>query len=102
MTKIINPGDQIYVSNNDLELVASIDELMVSFIREYSEVWQRLYTRRDKKIIGTLVRFSFMAISKSRGLLVHASQWALNPRIGASDSDKIIQKTLVSHLKGSR
>lgn len=99
VTKIFNPGDKIYVSNNDSQLIASIDGEMDSFIRDYSEIWQNLYRRRDKKIIGTIVRFSFMATSESRNLLVHASQWAMNPRRGISDSDENIQKALASYLK---
>lgn len=100
VTKIFNSGDQIYVSDNDFQLIASIDEKMDSFIRDYSEIWQNLYKRRDKKIIGTIIRFSFMATSESRNLLVHASQWGMNPRRGISDSDENIQKTLASYLKG--
>lgn len=99
VTKIFNPGDKIYVSGNDSQLIDSIDGEMDSFIRHYSEIWQNLYRRRDKKIIGTIVRFSFMATSESRNLLVHASQWAMNPRRGISDSDENIQKDLASYLK---
>lgn len=100
VTKIFNSGDLIYVSDNDSQLIASIDEKMDSFIRDYSEIWQNLYKRRDKKIIGTIIRFSFMASSESRNLLVHTSQWGMNPRRGISDSDENIQKTLASYLKG--
>lgn len=99
VTKIFNPGDKIYVSGSDSRLITSIDEEMDSFIRDYSEIWQSLYKRRDKKIIGTLVRFSFMATSESRNLLVHASQWAMNPRRDISDSDETIQKALASYLR---
>ena len=99
VTKIFNPGDKIYVSGSDSRLITSIDEEMDSFIRDYSEIWQSLYKRRDKKIIGTLVRFSFMATSESRKLLVHASQWAMNPRRDISDSDETIQKALASYLR---
>ena len=100
VTKIINPEEYIYVSNNDIALIESTDEMMDSFIRDYSEIWQNLYKRRDKKIIGTIIRFSFMASSESRNLLVHLSQWGMNPRSGISNSDEKILKDLVLYLKG--
>jgi len=53
---------------------------------------------RGDKIIGTIVRFSFMASSEARNLLVHASQWAMNPRVGIATSDEQIQRQLVAAL----
>jgi hypothetical protein len=100
VTKILNRGGQIYVANNDSQLIASIDEMMDSFIKDYSEVWQDLYMRKDKKIIGAIVRFSFMATSESRNLLVHASQWGMNLRRGISNNDANLLKALASQLKG--
>ncbi|WP_284219093.1 hypothetical protein [Agaribacter marinus] len=99
VTKIFYPDDNVYVSNTDSELITSIDRKMDSFIRNYSEIWQDLYRRRDKKIIGTIVRFSYMATSESRNLLVRASQWGMNPRRDISLSDENIQKALASYLK---
>lgn len=101
ITKILNSGDQIYVSQNDAQLVSSVDRMMDDFIKNHSNVWQELYKRRDRKVVGTLVRFSFMATSESRNLLVHASQWGMNPRIGISRSDENIQRVLASKLKGT-
>lgn len=99
VTKIFNSDDHIYVSDNDSQLVASTEELMNSFIREYSEIWQNLYKPRNKKIISTIVRFSFMATSESRNLLVRVSQWGMNPRIDISDSDEKTQESLASYLR---
>ena len=101
VTKLFNSGDKIYVSNNDSELMDSIDRMMDDFIKEYSEIWQRVYTRRNTKVIGTIVRFAFMSSSEARNLLVHTSQWGMNPRIGISRSDADIQKLLASNLKDS-
>ena len=98
VSKILNRGDKIFVTRNDSELLASIDRIMDQFIQERSHVWQRVYERRHKKIIGTIIRFSFMASSEARNLLVHASQWAMNPRLGISTSDENIQRQLVATL----
>jgi hypothetical protein len=98
VSKILNRGDKIFVTRNDDELLASVDRIMDRFIKEHSHVWQRLYERRHKKIIGTIIRFSFMASSEARNLLVHASQWAMNPRLGIATSDEQIQRQLVATL----
>jgi len=87
VTKVLNIGDKIYVSNCDSTLVKSIDTMMDEFISQHFVIWQELYKRKNKKIIGTVVRFSFMSTSESRQLLVHTSQWALNPRLGISSRD---------------
>lgn len=98
VSKILNRGDQIFVTRNDDELLASVDRMMDRFINERSHVWERVYERRHRKIIGTIIRFSFMASSESRNLLVHASQWAMNPRLGITTSDEQIQRQLVAAL----
>ena len=101
VTKLFNTGDKIYVSDNDSQLITSIDQKMDQFIEENSKIWQRLYERRSKKIIGTIIRFAFMCTSESRNLLVHTSQWGMNPRRGTSDSDEKVQELLASNLQGT-
>jgi len=98
VTKILNADDMIYVSDNDLKLVAFANQLMDEFIRKYSGIWQHLYRRRSKKIIGTIVRFAYMSASKERNLEVHTSQWGMNPSIGISLSDEKIQRDLALSL----
>ena len=98
VSKILNRGDKIFVTRNDSELLVSVDRIMDKFIEEHSHIWQRVYERRHKKIIGTVIRFSFMASSEARNLLVHASQWAMNPRLGVATSDEQIQRQLVATL----
>lgn len=98
VSKILNRGDQIFVTRNDRELLASVDRIMDQFIEEHSHIWQRVYERRHKKIIGTIIRFSFMASSEARNLLVHASQWGMNPRLAVASSDEQIQRQLVAAL----
>jgi hypothetical protein len=98
VSKILNRGDKILVARNDSELLASVDRIMALFIEEHAHIWQRVYQRRHRKIIGTIVRFSFMASSEARNLLVHTSQWAMNPRLGSTTSDEQIQRQLVAAL----
>jgi hypothetical protein len=98
VSKILNRGDKIFVTRNDNELLASVDRTMDQLIQEHSHIWQRIYERRHKKIIGTIIRFSFMASSEARNLLVHASQWAMNPRLGIAASDEQVQRQLVVTL----
>jgi hypothetical protein len=101
ISKIMNWGDKIFVAQNDDELLASVDRMMDQFIEQHSQIWQRIYLRRHKKIIGTVIRFAFMASSENRNLLVHASQWAINPRLGIAAGDEQIQRQLVSTLEGA-
>ena len=102
VSKLLNRGDKIFVTRGDSELVASVDNMMDRFIEEHSNVWERVYTRRHKKIIGTIVRFAFMSSSEARNLLVHTMQWAMNPRQNVSASDDQVQRHLVSALRGPR
>lgn len=99
VSKILNDGNQLLVSRNDLQLLASVDGLMDKFIAEHSDAWQRVYARRHRKVIGTIIRFSFMAKSEGRNLLVHAGQWGMNPRLGIAESDLQIQRHLVEQLR---
>ena len=99
ISKILNRGDKIFVARNDDELLASVDRMMDQFIKQHSQIWQHIYERRNKKIIGTIIRFAFMANSESRNILVHTSQWAMNPRLDIAAGDQQIQKQLVMTLE---
>lgn len=98
VSKILNSGDKIFVSENDSALLNSVDRIMDKFMTEFSPLWEKVYLRRNRKIIGTIVRFAFMSSSEARNILVHTQQWAVNPRHGMSASDNEIQKRLVSSL----
>lgn len=98
VSKILNPGDRIYIRENDAHLLKSIDSLMNDLIERFAPVWQKIYEKRNRKVIGTIVRFVFMSTSEERNLLVHTAQWGLNPRVGTSDHNEKIQKDLVSAL----
>lgn len=101
ISKIFNPGDKLLVRNNDTELLKTIDDIMDGFIKRYSNIWQNIYKQKNKKIIGTIIRFAFMATSEDRSILVHSSQWGINPRLGIVKSDEDIQRLLASSLKGN-
>lgn len=99
VSKIMNAGDKIFVSPTDSALIHSVNNIMDQFIKKYSPNWERVYERRDRKIIGTILRLAFMATSEGRNILVHASQWGLNPRLGISKSDDQVLRRLVTTLK---
>ncbi len=101
VSKALNPGDQIYVSRNDAQLMQSVDGLMRSLIERFSPVWERVYARRSKKVIGTIVSFAFMSTSEEWNLLVHTSQWGLNPRHGISQTDERLERELVAMLENA-
>jgi hypothetical protein len=65
---------------------------MNDLIERFSPVWQKVYERRDRKVIGTIARFAFMSISEERNLLVHTTQWGVNPRVSKSGQNENIQK----------
>ncbi len=96
ITKILDPKDRF---ENDAHLEDSADRIMDQFIEDHSHIWQRVYDRRQKKVIGTIIRFSFMTISDARRLRVHATQWAMNPRHGISASDDALLRALVTAIK---
>jgi hypothetical protein len=98
VSKILNHGDKIFVTPNDNELVVSMERMMGQFIEDHSHTWQRVYERRHEKIIGTIIKFSFMATSEARNLLVRTSQWAVNPRQGVATNDEQIQRQLAAML----
>ncbi len=102
VSKIFHSGDQILVKKNDAELLSAIDYLMDQFISIHSGLWESVYTRRSRKIIGTIIRFSFMCSSEERNLLVHTSQWAMNPRRSISHTDEQLQRELVAAIRPVR
>lgn len=98
ISKILNLGDKVYVARDDKELITSVGCIMDDFIRDHSEIWQRVYQRRHKKIVGTIIRFSFMATLEARNILVYVSEWVVNPRQGCISADEQVQRRLVEAL----
>lgn len=101
ISKLLNRGDMIYVSNNDQQLVSSVQRMLDTFIAEHEKLWARIYARKDRKIIGTIFRMSFMASSEARNILVHSMQWGLSPAPGISDADFQMLRKLAQALDSS-
>lgn len=97
-TKILHPGDKLYVKKNDKELLDGIDSITDQMIKQCSKEWEKVYLRKSNKIIGTLLRFSTMATSEERNLMVKATQWAVNPRRKVSESDEKLLRELAASM----
>jgi hypothetical protein len=97
-TKILHPGDKIYVKRNDEELIEGLNSITDQMIAQCSNEWEKVYLQKSSKIIGTLLRFSTIAISEERNLMVRACQWAVNPRRNASESDKNLLRELAASM----
>ena len=98
ISKILNSGDKIHVADTYEQINSSAATIMDRFIDQYSTEWERVYKRRNKKIIGTIIRFAYMSVSEVNEIFVHTMQWAVNPRIGISASDNDLQRSLVTML----
>ncbi|MGJ8619076.1 MAG: hypothetical protein ACSHWN_01990 [Methylophilaceae bacterium] len=99
ISKILTTGNEILASEDDDSLIKATDAIMDSYIKENHHVWESIYKRRSKKILGMLVSFSFMSSSKDRNLLVHATQWGLNPKNTISANDETALRKLALNLK---
>lgn len=98
-TKIINKGDKILVKSNDSDLLQEIDLITERIIQQCSHEWEKVYKTKNRKILGTLVRFSTMATSESRNLIVRASQWAINPKLNIKSADEQLLYSLAAAMK---
>jgi len=99
ISKILNLGDKIFVQKNDILLVQAIEKLMNDFIYQNSKNWENIYNKRDRKIIGTIVCFSFMSVSEDRNLLVTTTEWAINPRLNIRSSEEMLLNSIVDIVK---
>ena len=95
----MNLGDKIFVQKNDILLVQAIEKLMNDFIYQNSKNWENIYNKRDRKIIGTIVCFSFMSVSEDRNLLVTTTEWAINPRLNIRSSEEMLLNSIVDIVK---
>ena len=101
ISKILNAGDRIFVATDSEKLLKEVDLMMNKFMYDYSELWQEIFKSKNRKIIGIIVKFSFMASSESEGLLSHCTQWAMNPRRNISQHDDTVLRELAAILKES-
>ena len=92
-SKILHSGDKLLVKKNDKELTRELDTITDRIVTQYSKEWQKIYEKKNKNIIGTLIRFSTMATSEERNLMVKAGQWAVIQKSKIRPSDScLIQK----------
>lgn len=93
VSKVLTQGDEIFVRQDEHTFLRDVDLIMDRFVLEHTNDWRKVYRRRDAKVIGTLVRFSFMSSVEDRNQLVHTQQWALNPRSdpGSPDSQLLLK-----------
>ena len=101
-TLSFNPGDDLYVTENESQLESSTETLLDRFIEDHSEVWQRVYQKKNQKILGTLFCFSVIATSEEDKLMVHTAQWAVNPRHGLSVAEQSFMQQFTSCLNAPR
>lgn len=99
VSKIFDSGEGLLVRKNDEELSKTIANMTELFISKYSEIWQKVFSRKSQKIIGLIVRTSYMATSEDRNLLVHVSDYGMNPRVGTSEFNLNIQRSLTEVLR---
>jgi hypothetical protein len=81
VSKIINPGFELFVRKNERSLQLEFNALVDSFIQSHSHIWQNILKEKNRKIVGVILRVSLMGISKDRNLLVTMVQWAMNPKL---------------------
>jgi len=101
-SKILHIGDKIYVKQSEKELTDSILKITEIFVAQYSELFEKAYKEKSKKIIGTLVRYATMASAEDSKLIVRASDWGLVPRKNGRffDKDLLLNITKAIHQKG--
>jgi len=98
-TKILHKGGMLLVKPNDAVLLAAVSEITDSFIRENYKIWEKVYKEKHKKILGTLFRYSTMAVSEERNLLVRTADWAISPKAGAKLSERKLLEAVVKAIR---
>jgi hypothetical protein len=53
---MLHSGDQLLVKANDVELLNSVEKITETFIAQYSNLWNRMFETKNKRIVGILVR----------------------------------------------
>lgn len=98
-TKIVNSGDKILVQKNDKDLVQALESLSSAIFRKHSRRLNSIYEDKNKKIMGTLIRFSTMAKSEGSNLMVRANQWSIFPKQTISAADENLLYKLVASMQ---
>ncbi|GAD22057.1 hypothetical protein [Acidovorax sp. MR-S7] len=98
VSKILNPKGDLLVAKDDADLTRTLARTLRHFADKHSGLWQRIYTEKSRKIIGTVFRLSCLGMTESKRMAVQCSQWAVSPRADATAADVQIQERLVEAL----
>jgi hypothetical protein len=97
-SKMLHSGDQLLVKADDIDLLNSVQKITETFIAQYSNLWNRIFGTKNKRIIGTLVHFSTMATSEERKLLVTVSDWGVNPKVNTSHYNNSLLSSIATSI----
>lgn len=100
ISKVFTSGKEIFAGANEHELRVSINQLMDRFISENCRIWETIYQRRPRKILGAIFRYSFVSSSEADGLLITTDQWAVNPALRCTDGEKNTLRRIAEVLGG--
>lgn len=98
-SKILHAGDKLFVKDNDNELIRELDAITDRIVTQCSNDWQKVYGKKSKNIMGSLIHFSTMAISEERNLIIKAGQWAVNPKLNIRSSDEALLQKFAAAMK---
>ena len=80
VSKLFDVQEKIYPYMHEYELHAFMEKSMNNFIEENSSNWEKVYKRRDKKIICTMIRLSHLASDEKNNRLMTVNNWVIVPR----------------------
>jgi hypothetical protein len=98
ISKLANDGSKILVKPNEDTLRADMARHIEHFIEQQRHQWEKVYRKRGKKIMGTLVRLSTMASVEEQSLPTVATEWVVNPRDHLPEEDQNFLQQLASAL----
>ncbi|WP_434050465.1 hypothetical protein [Marinobacter salarius] len=98
ISKLANDGSKILVKPDENSLRADMGRYVEHFIEQQRQQWEKVYRKRDKRIMGTLVRLSTMASVEERNLPTVATEWVVNPRDHLPEADQNFLQQLASAL----
>jgi hypothetical protein len=90
VTKVINPDNKILIADTEEEMRQSSSANILSFVSDNEHLWQKMFSRSSRKIMGIIVRYSILCSHRESSMLSNRTEWAFNPRADASD--KSIEK----------
>jgi len=96
ISKLFNDGSKILVKPTENALLSDMRVYSETFIKDHRHKWEKVYRDRDKRIMGTLIRFSTMASVEERNLPTVTDEWTVNPRDHLPQDDHQFLKQIAS------